>query len=63
MVITPDIYNLPYKNINGIKYFELTAEPVNQEILPGIFIKGWGTTEVFQDQLFKFIQETILTYV
>jgi FtsP/CotA-like multicopper oxidase with cupredoxin domain len=42
MVITPDINNLSFKNINGIKYFELTAEPVNQEILPGIFIKGWG---------------------
>ena len=27
---------------NGIKLFELTAEPVNREILPGLFIKGWG---------------------
>jgi FtsP/CotA-like multicopper oxidase with cupredoxin domain len=42
MVITPDINILPYKEINRVKYFELVAEPVNQEILPGVFIKGWG---------------------
>lgn len=42
MVITPDISTLEYTMKNGIKYFELVAEPVNQEILPGVFIKGWG---------------------
>ncbi|MBM7607289.1 FtsP/CotA-like multicopper oxidase with cupredoxin domain [Lysinibacillus composti] len=42
MVITPDIPTLNYTIKNGIKYFELVAEPVNQEILPGVFIKGWG---------------------
>lgn len=42
MVITPDISTLKYTVRNGIKYFELVAEPVNQEILPGVFIKGWG---------------------
>ncbi|WP_431808166.1 multicopper oxidase family protein [Lysinibacillus sphaericus] len=42
MVITPDIFTLEYTMKNGIKYFELVAEPVNQEILPGVFIKGWG---------------------
>ena len=42
MVITPDIENLPFKMINGVKYFELVAEPVTREILPGVFIKGWG---------------------
>jgi FtsP/CotA-like multicopper oxidase with cupredoxin domain len=42
MVITPDIPTLKYSIRNGIKFFELVAEPVNQEILPGVFIKGWG---------------------
>lgn len=42
MVITPDIPTLKYTMRNGIKFFELIAEPVKQEILPGIFIKGWG---------------------
>lgn len=42
MIITPNINNLPFKLQNGIKYFQLIAEPVEQEILPGLFIKGWG---------------------
>ncbi len=42
MVITPDIDILKYNNIRGVKYFELTAEEVKQEILPGLFIKAWG---------------------
>lgn len=42
MVITPDIPNLPYVMRNGIKYFELFAEPVTRELLPGLFIKAWG---------------------
>ncbi|KMT22532.1 multicopper oxidase family protein [Clostridium cylindrosporum] len=42
MVVTPDIYSLKYTMSKGVKYFELVAEPVNQEILPGVFIKGWG---------------------
>jgi FtsP/CotA-like multicopper oxidase with cupredoxin domain len=42
MVITPDISNLPYQLINGIKYFELIAEPVHRELLPGLFINGLG---------------------
>ncbi|WP_243158050.1 multicopper oxidase domain-containing protein [Aminipila terrae] len=42
MIITPNINNLPFMIQNGIKYFELIAEPVEQEILPGLFIKGWG---------------------
>lgn len=40
MVITPDIPTLKYTTRNCIKIFELVAEPVNQEILPGVFIKG-----------------------
>ncbi len=42
MVISPDLNNLPYKEINGVKYFELIAEEIRQEILPGVFIKAWG---------------------
>lgn len=42
MIITPGIFDLPYIKQGGIKCFELVAEPVEQEILPGIFIKGWG---------------------
>ena len=42
MVTTPNLKTLPFELHNGIKYFELTAEPIEQEILPGLFIKGWG---------------------
>lgn len=42
MVVTPGVQNLPYKIKNGVKFFELIAQPVEREILPGIFIKGWG---------------------
>lgn len=42
MVTIPDISDLPYTLKNGIKYFELVAEPVKREILPGLFVNGWG---------------------
>lgn len=42
MIISPDLNNLQYKEIHGLKYFELIAEEVNQEILPGVFFKVWG---------------------
>ena len=42
MVITPDVPELPYTLENGIKYFELIAEPVKREILPGLYLNGWG---------------------
>jgi FtsP/CotA-like multicopper oxidase with cupredoxin domain len=42
MVITPGVDDLPYIERRGIKHFELVAEPVSREILPGIFIQGWG---------------------
>lgn len=42
MVLTPDVQSLPFTLYNGIKYFELVAEPVRQEILPGLFINGLG---------------------
>jgi len=42
MVLTPDVPDLPYILQNGIKYFELIAEPVKRELLPGLYINGWG---------------------
>lgn len=42
MVITPDVPVLPYKKIKNVKFFELVAEPVKREILPGLFIDVWG---------------------
>ena len=42
MVNTPDVPDLPFKLKNGVKYFELIAEPVKREILPGFYINGWG---------------------
>lgn len=42
MVITPDINTLPSSVKNGVKYFELIAEPVKRELLPNLFINAWG---------------------
>lgn len=42
MVITPDISTLPFTMKNGVKYFELIAEPVKRELLPGLYINAWG---------------------
>lgn len=42
MVVTPELMNLEFKEIHRVKYFELTAEEVTQEILPGVTIKAWG---------------------
>lgn len=42
MVESPDIPILQYVYKKGIKFFELVAEPVRQELLPGLFINGWG---------------------
>ncbi|WP_168122440.1 copper oxidase [Paenibacillus sp. HB172176] len=42
MVVTPDVPDLPYTVIQGRKFFELIAEPVERELLPGIIMKAWG---------------------
>lgn len=42
MVITPDLPTMCGTVRNGVRYFELVAEPVKKEILPGIFINAWG---------------------
>lgn len=42
MIVTPDVMNLPFVLHKGIKHFELVAEPVQRELLPGIYMNGWG---------------------
>lgn len=42
MVSTPDDPDLPYRLQNGVKYLELIVESVKSEILPGLYINGWG---------------------
>lgn len=42
MVISPNIPSYLGEVINGVRYFELVAEPVLREILPGIYLKLWG---------------------
>lgn len=42
MVITPDVPNLSFIIKNGVKHFKLIAEPVQRDLLPGLFIRGWG---------------------
>jgi FtsP/CotA-like multicopper oxidase with cupredoxin domain len=42
VVETPDIPNLPFTMENGVKVFNLIAEPVKREIVPGRVIDAWG---------------------
>jgi manganese oxidase len=42
IVETPDIPNLPFTMDNGVKVFNLIAEPVKREIVPGRVIDAWG---------------------
>lgn len=60
MVITPDLKTLKFKIHKGVKYFELVAEPVTQEILPGVFIKGWGYNGSIPGPTIKCILMTML---
>jgi len=41
-VFTPDVGTLPWKTENGVKVFQLTAEPVKREFLPGKVFDVWG---------------------
>lgn len=52
MIVTPDVPNLPFLLKSGVKYFELVAEPVTRELIPGLYIKGWDIMEVFLAQQF-----------
>lgn len=42
MLISPTVPILPYIERNNVKYFELVAQPIKKEILPGIFMNAWG---------------------
>jgi len=42
MVISLDLPSLPFILRNGVKYFELIAQPVQREILTGLYINAWG---------------------
>ena len=41
-VLTPDIEDLPFTIDNGVKVFNLIAEPVKQTIIPGRTFDLWG---------------------
>jgi FtsP/CotA-like multicopper oxidase with cupredoxin domain len=41
-VMTPDLPSLPYKVENGIKVFNLVAEPVKRQIVPFKMMDVWG---------------------
>jgi len=41
-VVTPDVPNLPFVVENGVKVFQLTAEPVQRQLLPFKTMEVWG---------------------
>ncbi|HUS08775.1 MAG TPA: multicopper oxidase domain-containing protein [Bryobacteraceae bacterium] len=41
-VETPDLPKLPFKMVDGVKEFNLVAEPVRTEFLPGRVVDAWG---------------------
>jgi len=41
-VVTPDLADLPFKMVDGVKEFHLIAEPVRTEIAPGRVMDAWG---------------------
>jgi FtsP/CotA-like multicopper oxidase with cupredoxin domain len=41
-VETPDIPKLPWKMVDGVKEFHLTAEHLKREFLPDVWIDVWG---------------------
>ncbi|MGE0405371.1 MAG: multicopper oxidase family protein [Candidatus Korobacteraceae bacterium] len=41
-VLSPDLPDLPFRMDNGVKVFQLIAEPVRRELLPGRPIDVWG---------------------
>lgn len=41
-VITPNGSTLPWKMVDGVKEFQLVAEPVKREFAPGMTVNCWG---------------------
>jgi FtsP/CotA-like multicopper oxidase with cupredoxin domain len=42
LVETPDVPKLPWKWVDGVKEFQLIAEPVRRQFLPGKTVDVWG---------------------
>jgi manganese oxidase len=42
LIETPDVPELPWQMVNGVKEFHLVAEPVKREIVPGKELDLWG---------------------
>jgi len=42
LVETPDVAQLPWRMVGGMKEFHLIAEPVKQELIPGKVVNLWG---------------------
>ena len=41
-IAAPDLKTLPWEMVNGAKEFQLTAEPVRRELLPGLWMDTYG---------------------
>ncbi len=41
-VVTPDVPNLPWRLEDGVKVFEIAAEHVRTEFVPGRIVDAWG---------------------
>jgi FtsP/CotA-like multicopper oxidase with cupredoxin domain len=41
-VVTPNGSTLPWKMVNGVKEFHLTAQTIRHEMAPGMTINAWG---------------------
>jgi hypothetical protein len=42
LVETPDVPQLPWRTVGGVKEFHLIAEPVKRELIPGKVVDLWG---------------------
>jgi FtsP/CotA-like multicopper oxidase with cupredoxin domain len=67
-VVTPDVPHLPWRLENGVKVFEIAAEHVRTEFLPGRTVDAWGfngsvpgpTIEVNEGDRVRFVVENRL---
>jgi hypothetical protein len=41
-VVVPNGAVLPYRVVDGVKVFHLVAEPIEQEMAPGLNVRAWG---------------------
>jgi manganese oxidase len=68
LVETPDVPKLPWKWVDGAKEFQLIAEPVRREFLPGKTVDVWGfngsmpgpTIEINEGDRVRFVVENRL---